>query len=237
MTSIPSNYMLLSSAVASLEDGMFGGMARPEMVRQVKNDLPRLPVGFGPRRQEAAGRLYGALVAGELPVYVEFGPKMTDRSEPQILPVGPTILKSLPRSRGGLPDRAVRVPAALLWTGAIDGELFRALSSGRLLLRRSEFENWYARERQRGKWPSQHGRKQRRVGRPSKRVVLRDAIVALVNEGRWDGNKDPVAELTALLVENGRALMSHDTVARAVDHLFREHGDERLRRRTRKKGT
>jgi hypothetical protein len=237
MTSIPSNYMLLSSAVASLEDGMFGGMARPEMVRQVKNDLPRLPVGFGPRRQEAAGRLYGALVAGELPVYVEFGPKMTDRSEPQILPVGPTILKSLPRSRGGLPDRAVRVPTALLSTGAIDRELFRALSAGRLLLRQSEFENWYARERQRGKWPSQRGRKQRRVGRPSKHTALHTSIIALVNSGRWDGNNNTVAELTAMLLENGRAPVSHDTVARAVDHLFQERGDERLRRQARKKLT
>lgn len=236
MTS-PSKYMPISEAVASLEDGMFGGMRRPEMVVQAKTDFPGVSAGFGPRRQEAAGRLYGALVAGELPVYVEFGPVTTDRSEPQILPVGPTILKSLPRSRGGLPDRAVRVPATLLWTGAIDGELFRALSAGRLLLRRSEFENWYARERQRGKWPSQHGRKQRRVGRPSKRVVLHDAIVALVNEGRWDGNKDTVAELTAMLLENGRAPVSHDTVARAVDHLFQERGDERLRRRARKKGT
>ena len=216
---------------------MFGGMRRPEMVVQVKTDHPGVSVGFGPRRQEAAGRLYGALAAGELPVYVEFRPEATDGSELQILPVGPTILKSLPRSRGGLPDRAVRVPAALLWTGAIDGELFRALSSGRLLLTRSEFENWCPRERQRGKWPSQQGRKQRRVGRPSKRLVLHDAIVALVNEGRWNGNNNTVAELTAMLLENGHGPVSHDTVGRAVDDLFRERGDERLRRRTRKKAT
>jgi hypothetical protein len=237
MTSIPSDYMLLSAAVASLEDGMFGGMGRPEMVQQVKTNLPRLSVGFGPRRQEAAARLYHALVAGELPVYVEFRPETSDRPEPQFLPVGPTIVKSLPRSRSGLPDRAVRVPASLLSTGAIDGDLLRALSAGRLLLRRSEFENWYARERERGRWPSQRGRQQRRVGRPSKRAVLHDAIVALVYADRWDGNKNTVAELAAMLAETGAPPVSHDTVARAVDHLFQQLGDERLRRRTRKKGT
>src|SRR4051812_48043342 len=108
MTSIPSDYMLLSAAVASLEDGMFGGMARPEMVRQVKKDLPRLSVGFGPRRQQAAARLYEVLIGGELPTYVEFWPETSDRLEPQLLPVAPIILKSLPRSRSGLRDR-VRV--------------------------------------------------------------------------------------------------------------------------------
>jgi len=75
------------------------------------------------------------------------------------------------------------------------------------------------------------------VGRPSKHAVLHNSIVALVNSGRWDGNKNTVAQLAAMLLENGRAPVSHDTVARAVDHLFRERGDERLRRRTRKKAT
>jgi hypothetical protein len=235
MTSIPSGYMLLSGAVASLEDGMFGGMARPEMVRQVKKDLPRLSVGFGPRRQQAAARLYEVLVGGELPTYVEFWPETSDRLEPQLLPVAPIILKSLPRSRSGLRDR-VRVPTSLLRTGAVDGELFRALSSGRLLLKQSEFEKWYRRERDRGTWPSQRERKQRRVGRPSKHAVLHSSIVALVNSGRWNGNNNTVAELAAMISEISHApAVSHDTVARAVDHLFREGGDERLRRRPRKK--
>jgi hypothetical protein len=235
MTSIPSDYMLLSAAVSSLEDGMFGGMARPEMVRQVKKDLPNLSVGFGPRRQEAAARLYDALVAAELPAYVESYPEPSDQPEPRLLSVAPNILKSLPRSRSGLPDR-VRVPTSLLRTGAVNGELFRALSSGRLLLRRSEFENWYGRERDRGRWPSQHARKQPRGGRPRKQTALRDFILGIVNSGRWNGNNDTIAALAAMLAE-GRdgPSVSHDTVARAVDHLFRERGDERLRRRTRKK--
>ena len=232
---LPPDYMAISEAVAALEDGMFGGMGRPEMVQQVKTACPRLSVGSGPRRQEAAAQLYDALVAGEVPVYVEFRSETSDRPEPQFMPVDSTILKSLPRSRRGLPDRAVRVPASLVSTGAIDGELFRALAAGRLVLRRAEFKSWYDRERKRGRWPSQHGRKQRRVGRPGKQTSLHDAIVALVNADRWDGNKDPVARLTAMLLENGRAPVSHDTVARAVDHLFRERGYERLRRRTRKK--
>jgi hypothetical protein len=114
--------------------------------------------------------------------------------------------------------------------------LFRALSSGQLVVKRSAFENWYGRERDRGKWPSQRGRKQRRAGRPSKRAVLHSAIIALIFADRWDGTKDTITELTAMLCENGHpSPVSHDTVARAVDELYREDGDERLRRRNRKK--
>jgi hypothetical protein len=227
--------MPISAGVASLEAGMFGGMSRPEMVQQVKKDLPRLSVGFGPRQQEAAARLYDAMVGGEVTVYVEFYPEPSDQLQTRLLSVAPAVLEALPRSRGGLPDR-VRVPTSLLRTGAVNGQLFRALSSGRLLLRRSEFENWYGRERDRGRWPSQHGRKQSLGGRPRKQTALRDLILGIVNSGRWNGNNDTIAALAAMLAE-GRdgPSVSHDTVARAVDHLFRERGDERLRRRTRKK--
>jgi hypothetical protein len=236
MTSVPSDYMLLSAAVASLEDGMFGGLKGPEMLRQEKKGLPRLSLGFGPRRQEAAAELDRALVAGKLPVFVEFWPEVSDRPEPRLLPVKPATLRALPRSRSGLPDR-VRVPTSLLrGDGAIDGELFRALSSGRLLLKRADFENWYGRERERGKWPSQHERRQPRFGRPSKQTALRDSILGLVYSGRWDSNKHSIAALAKMISKNPRAPpVSHDTVTRAVDHLFREVGDERLRRRTRRK--
>lgn len=114
-----------------------------------------------------------------------------------------------------------------------DGQLFRALNTGLLIVRKSEFDAWYQREHRKGKWPSQRG-KSKKEGRPSHQTDgLRNAVAAIMQEG-----KITIAELRRRLVSSGRTdVPSEDTLARVVDELYRETGEARFRRHRRARAT
>jgi hypothetical protein len=111
-----------------------------------------------------------------------------------------------------------------------------------LRIRREQFEAWYEEARERNNWPSQYAsRKPRKdgslkpiIGRPSKQNLLRNAIIALVNERCWSAQQK-IADLVRLLLEVKGMIATRDTVSRVVDELFKEKGDDRYRRRPRKR--
>src|SRR5207253_1093433 len=74
----------------------------------------------------------------------------------------------------------------------------------------------------------------RRRGRPTKRTEpLRNAILALVNDGAWRAT-DGMPALGRLLKERYREPPSCDTLGRVVDGLYRLTGERALRREVRK---
>ena len=120
------------------------------------------------------------------------------------------------------------------------------LMNGQLVVKRVEFESWYERDRRKGDWPSQTAQTNRsRRGRPSKQTEwLKAAIIALVEQQRWDRTR-PLTELVALLKEDGQIpVPSIDTMRRIARRIVEEDGDTRLhqpirakRRRLRQKLT
>ena len=194
MNAVPPGCVLPSTAVSRLEDGMFGGTRRPIVADKLKKAYPRASIGFGPRHEKAAEVICRAVLTGKLRVYVVSRREMRDsnsgpdekRATLRIVP--PAVLRILPKTRGGLPDHAIRVPLSLLRQGLVDEETFAALSSGALVLMEAEFASWYRQETRKGKWPSQRDRKHRGVGRPSKQTsALRNKILAIVNANAWSG--------------------------------------------------
>jgi hypothetical protein len=243
MNAVSPGCFLLSTAVSRLEDGMFGGTRRPAAVDKLKKAYPRASIGFGPRREKAAEVIHRAVLTAKLRVYVvsrgeardsNLGP---DEKRSTLRIVTPAVLKILPKTRdGGLPDHAIRVPLSLLRRGLVDEETFAALSSGALVLMEAEFASWYRQEARKGKWPSQRDRKHRGAGRPSKQTAtLANKISSIVNANAWSG-KGKITDLRRLLVAGGIGnTVSDDTLGRLVDALFRETGDERFGRRSRRK--
>ena len=133
--------------------------------------------------------------------------------------------------RGSLPDH----PRASMKAAGGDGKLFRSLNTGLLLVRRSEFDVWYQRERAKNRWPSQRSTSKQRDGRPSVQTdELRTAVINAMRE-----RKTSIAALRRRLVGSGRAdIPSLDTLERLVDQLYRETGEAeffRMKRARRKR--
>ena len=79
MNDLPEGFLRISSAVARLSDGMWGGLRRPEPVATIKHDQSKLSLGFGPWGERAGRRLRVAAVKGRLAIYVLATPQV--RSE------------------------------------------------------------------------------------------------------------------------------------------------------------
>jgi hypothetical protein len=62
--------MLMSGAIARLEEGMWGGLRRPEPVQKMKHKYPKGSIGSGPWRDDARERVYEAALEGKISVYV-----------------------------------------------------------------------------------------------------------------------------------------------------------------------
>jgi hypothetical protein len=234
-------YLPLSRATNRLADGMWGGLQRPEPVVTLKQRQKKLSVGFGPWRERAAECLTAAAMKGELTVYVVAKAQVRSKERKRrqaielvVVPVG--VLNRLMISRGGLPDHAIR-PS--IRTAGGDESLLALLLTGLLVVRTNDFEAWYRSEQTKGRWPSQwRSRKKSPEGRPTKQTdALRNAVLGLVRDLKWDG-KAGVAALHRLLVVSGRSeIPSPDTLARLVDQLHRETGEAGLRRLIRARRT
>jgi hypothetical protein len=173
-------------------------------------------------------------VGGNLAVYVVSNDQAgsgkgvsSDTSKPVKVPT--YVLNRLITSRGTLTNHPIR-PSLKIAGG--DEKLFAALTEGRLVLRASDFDAWFRRERARGKWPSQRSKLGSRVGRPTKQTAgLRSAVLALVHHEKWRG-QDGIATLHRMLVDSGRmGVPSPDTLARLVTSMHRETGEPALSRK------
>jgi hypothetical protein len=164
---IPDSFLRISEAVSVLARGMWGGLRRPDPVRQLKRykQYRNESVGFGPWQEEAARRFRTAAIEGDVQVYVF---AKTDRSAGHVetVPVSLSIevLKRLIAPRGGFPDHAVR-PS--LKTAGGDDQLLALLVRGIFLVSKKEFEDWYRSQRSKRRWASQRSTKRRSGGRPS----------------------------------------------------------------------
>jgi len=69
---IPDGFLSVSEAVSVLARGMWGGLRRPDPVRQLKRykQYRNASVGFSPRQEEAARRFRTAAIEGNVQVYV-----------------------------------------------------------------------------------------------------------------------------------------------------------------------
>jgi hypothetical protein len=213
-----------SEAVALLAQGIWGGLKRPAPVVEVKKLYKgQGSVTFGPWKEKAGARLTLAAVDEQIPVYV-FGRPQAERGDrrPKLTRVPGAVLRRLIKSRGCLPDHSHAPMKAV----AGNGELYRALNTGLLVVRKREFDAWYRRERQKGGWHSQRS-KLKKEGRPSQQTdALRNAVAAHMPD-----DTITIAELRRRLVTSGRTnVPSEDTLARVVDRLYRETGDVKFRR-------
>lgn len=234
-------FILISEAVTRLEAGMFSGGAflpeavcdfrRPEAVVVAKKSYPGASIGWGPQREDAAKRIYGAIKLGELSVFALRDPpdREADRAPLQV-PLG--VLKQMIFTRGGLSDRAVQ-PLRIRAKGTVAPELLATLSTHKLYLRREEFDAWYKKAKEKGNWPSQRSSRKPRMGRPPKQNDLRAPIDALVNEKLWSA-RQKIADLVRLLESRG-IIAARDTVRRIVDQILKETGKQSYRRRVRKR--
>jgi hypothetical protein len=230
---LPEGFLRFSDAVDLLAQGIWGGLQRPIPVRKFKRQYKKTSVGFGPWKEKAGKCLRSAALDGKVPVYV-FGTPQSEIGDlsPEITPVPVIALRRLIPIRGSLPDH----PRASMKAAGGDGKLFRSLNTGLLLVRRSQFDAWYQRERAKRRWPSQRSTSKRRDGRPS--VQTDDLRTAVINAMRE--RKTSIAALRRRLVGSGRAdIPSLDTLERLVDQLYRETGEAEFFRmkRTRRKRT
>jgi hypothetical protein len=225
--------LLISEAVARLEKGMFGGpISRPEPVRKLKEEAPRFSVGFGPQRERAAAVILSAMLEGDLLVHVLTRPTGEGARRSIVVPVD--VLQRMPTARDGLPDHPVRHPVAFLRNYPVAEDLFAALSTSALHVKRTEFEAWYKKQKGLRRWPSQRTSNKPRTGRPSKQTEpLFNWIRALMAEEKWSAS-DGIARLEKLLASKGAP--PRNTLSRAVDQLFVETGDPsyRIRKRARR---
>jgi hypothetical protein len=219
----------ISDAVAKLMCGMFAQLPRPTSVKQAKKVFgERLSVCCAGWKETAAKRVREAAITGELKVYL-IPRKRPRNAEPENLQ--PEIIKLIVSSRGGLPN----YPTLVARAPHLDVSLMMRIKAGSLVVKSHEFERWYAAERQRGRWPSQQGRKTLRRGRPRTDTVWRHRIEKIVDEGHWDA-QHPVADLMRKLEACAKPPAkppAKDTVAKLVDGLFLA-GDPRYRRPSRK---
>jgi hypothetical protein len=226
MSEAERGFLLMSEAVARLEGGMFGGnIRRPEPVEAIKKLDPRISVGFGLHRQKAASVIHKAIMAGRLGVHVFASPGADGVC--RVLQVPINVLERLFKSRGGLPDHAIRLPFNLVRDHAVAPELFAALSSSAMFLKSTEFKGWYQRQKRQRLWPSQRKSVKPRAGRPSKQTdELLISIRARAAENSWSASEG-IAQLVKLLVSHGQP--TRNTVRRAVERLYEETGDPQFR--------
>lgn len=126
MSGVEAEFLLISEAVAHLEEGMFGGaIKRPEPVEAVKKICPQLSVGWGLHKEKAALAIHAAIMKGRLGVHVIARP--TVEGVRQTLQVPINVLARLLKVRGTLPDHAIRPPTTLLRDCSVTGELFAAV--------------------------------------------------------------------------------------------------------------
>jgi hypothetical protein len=178
----PEGFIRFSEAVQLLAQGIWGGLPRPEPVRRLKKQTRQaLSVGFGPWKEKAGRCLALAGVTEAISIYVFGYPQAeTGRPGPEIMRVPGAVLSRLIKVRGTFPDH----PRASMKAVAGNGELYRAINTGLLVVRRTEIDVWYRQERGKGRWPSQHHRLKKQ-GRPSQQTeVLKNAVTTVVQEGR-----------------------------------------------------
>ncbi|MBN9000861.1 MAG: hypothetical protein J0H75_01910 [Rhizobiales bacterium] len=212
--------------MARLEAGMYGSFNRPEQIVKIKKVEPRLSVGSGDRKQHAAALIDEAIGTGDLPVSVLAGSAGDQGQVPLQIPL--PILAQMIRTRGGLPDRAIR-PEGIPDKAKVPKELLAALKHSALYVPHYAFDRWYKSARSKRNWPSQRSSKKSRTGRPSKQNDgLRHSIIAFVNEGKWSAQQNSLASLMRLLEAKSEA-PSRQTVARMLEQLYREKGDDRYR--------
>jgi hypothetical protein len=232
-----AEFLPLSEAVTRLKDGMYGNFGPPEVVTGARKAYPGFSIGFGPQKEHASTLINDAIKNGGLSVFVL--PVGNAGETP--LQVPPDVLAKMPRTRGGLPDHAVQ-PMRFLAKDQIAAKLLAALSASALYVRSKEFEDWYEEARKKRNWPShekqrnsldQHHNNKPPMGRRSKQSDLRDPIIVLVKGGRWSAQQK-IADLVRLLETKGIEA-TRDTLRRTVDQLFKETGDQRYRRRVRKR--
>ena len=194
-----------------------------------KNEYKKASLGYGPWKEGAGQRLTTAAINEKVPVYVLWSPQNEACCVgPKTTPVPGIVLGRIITTRGTLPDH----PRVSMKTIAWDGKLFMALNTGLLVVRESEFDLWYRREKAKGRWPSQLSRL-KKSGRPSKR---NEALINTIKVAM--GEKISIAALRRRLLASGHsAVPSQDTLERLVDELYRETGDaiflrnKRLRRK------
>ena len=184
-------------------------------------------MGFGPWKEEAGRQLRSAAIEGKLAIYgfaKSQSPIDNLHRSPVVLPKA-VLSRMIPR-RGGLPDEPVRVSLKIAGGDQKILNLFR-IGKGLLLVNVKEFNSWYRLERAKGKWSSQRSKLKRREGRPSKQTnTLRQAVMNAMCE-----QKTSIAALRRRLVASGRTdVPSLDTLERLVDQLYRETGEQALRR-------
>lgn len=234
--------MLPSEATEVLRQRMFGNLERPDPVVEARQKLPSLRVSFLPWREEAAERILDGARRGELSVWV-----WREGQAPILL--ASSIVGRLITVRGGLPDFPFRVPWKLVKEGLATEQLCVTLENGVLILDRNEFSAWCEKQHRRQIWPSQEAEARRRAsspqeqnvkprrGRPSRRTeTVRNAVLALIEDGVWDAREQTVEGLCRLLRSRScLEVPSRDTVRRLVDDLFREKGKIRLQRVVRRR--
>jgi hypothetical protein len=225
---LPKRYLRFSEAVALLAQGIWGGLKRPTPVVEAKKQFKeQVSINFGPWKEKADGRLTVAAVSEQIPVYV-FGRPQAEAGDPRpkLTRVPGALLGRLIKARGSFSDH----PRASMKAVEGNGELYRVLNTGLLVVRKSEFDAWYRRERRKGRWHSQRS-KLRKEGRPSQQTeALRNAVAAAMPDDTIS-----IAELHRRLVKSGRTnVPSEDTLARVVDELYRETGEAKFRRPKRK---
>jgi hypothetical protein len=98
---IPDGFLSVSEAVSVLARGMWGGLRRPDPVRQLKKQYRNVSVGFGPWKEEAARCFKTAAIEGNVQVYVF---AKTSRSASHIetvpVPLSIEVLERLIAPRG-----------------------------------------------------------------------------------------------------------------------------------------
>lgn len=225
---LPDSFLTVSAATGRLYDSMFGNLRRAALIQDRKREQPGLQVSLGRRSEAARTQMTAAARSGEVTVYIWQTPSRVSRAVPS------EVLGRLILVRGGIPDHPIRISEAL--RRSIDPDLAYALTNGVLGVRADEFDVWLTRERQRGLWLSQRGRKRKSRGRPRTDPRVRDAVLTIVRVNQWSaqepGRAGSVAQLGRLVRERTGIGVSDDTLARTVDELFMEHGLEALRRKT-----
>jgi hypothetical protein len=220
-------FLRFSEAVALLAQGMWGGLKQPAPVIKAKKlSKKHVSIAFEPWKKEAGERLAMSAVSEEIPIYAFGRPQAEagDRS-PKLIRVPGAVLRRLVKVRGSLPDH----PRASMKAVEGNGELYRALNTGLLVLRKSDFGAWYRRERRKGRWHSQRS-KLKKEGRPTRQTdALRNSVAAIMPD-----EVITIAELRRRLVASGLSnVPSEDTLARLVDQLYRETGNPKFLRRQR----
>ena len=232
----PTEFLLISECVNRTVQGMWGNALQPQPVREIKQSSATFPLASGRGRKRRQQSCELTLCRGRCPsTSAPALPQFADRRshvEPRRVP--PELLKRLLPVRGGLPDHPTCVRRIAATDGPYGDTRLLFLRDGELVVRQSDFTDWYKHKRAKGNWPSQTNKGASRRGRPTKITgSLRNAILAVVHDGAWQAT-DGMPNLRRLLIERGYKPPSSDTLGRAMDQLHRLTGETSLRRTVRK---